>query len=176
MAHVGVEEVPILLDGLTGDKDPGVRAAAADALTDVKDVKEMEDVLDALVRSWEEDKDHIVKFSTLCSMGLLGNMRALKTLKRVLADEEQNDLYIGAAILAVANLAPSAEEYLDLLLRHVKSKDTLTRRNVAEALGTYANHPKTLQALHQLADREEVSFVREAAVRSLDIAEKKMGL
>ncbi|KAJ8908230.1 hypothetical protein NDN08_008321 [Rhodosorus marinus] len=168
--------VPTLLQSMKKDKDMGVRAASAEALTDIEGVSEMEDVLDALIVSWREDPDYIVKHSCIVSMGLIGNERALEVITGILKDESMHDLFVGAAALALRDIAPKGDQYPELLVKSLSRKDPMVRRHIAIALESYPSQT-SLQALHKLtrAKGEEI-YVRDAARNSLKQVESRMGL
>ena len=101
------------------DEAPGVRAAAAVALADVKGVETLAALLTAV-----EDVDAYVRQMALNALGEIGDARAAARLKRALRDERPEVRY--QALIAFSKVG-DAEDVLEALLTGTRDDDPAIR-------------------------------------------------
>jgi HEAT repeat protein len=112
------EVIDTLEKCLESDKDPTVRAAAADGLGACLASESLSRLLVAV-----EDKDASVRQSAIMALGEIRDPRALGRLSRALDDERPDVRF--QAIMAFVRVSDSKSEVQDALLRATKDKDDL---------------------------------------------------
>ncbi len=120
------QALPLLRQALAEDLEPDVRAAAAAALGDLKQLEAFED----LAAAYRRETEWLVQFSLVAAMGELGNPLAYDYLMEALAQD--NDLIRTAAAAALGDLGdPRA---IPALEAYIGSDDWQLRYRVALAL------------------------------------------
>mmetsp|Transcript_2980 Transcript_2980/g.5696 ORF Transcript_2980/g.5696 Transcript_2980/m.5696 type:complete len:314 (-) Transcript_2980:1059-2000(-) len=160
-----------LLDTLQSDGSPTVRSASASALSHLSG----EHIFNALIRTFLEDADWLVRMSAAVSLGSIGDKRAapvlLQTLRAKAKDVESQSLVIQAIIGALAQL--EADEALDDILSFWNSSDLLVRQQVAEGLARFGGG-KVAQTL-ELMTKDPAEIVAQQAKYSLQAWNRKYG-
>ena len=121
------ENLPILVQILAADPDHNMRAMAAGALGYLEE----KEALQPLRHAFYEDTHWLVQFSAAVALGNLKAAEAQAVLLEALTSPTL--LLQEAAIMALGEIG--AVEAIDRLLPFVQSKDWMSRKHLAEALG-----------------------------------------
>ncbi|MBF2098861.1 MAG: HEAT repeat domain-containing protein [Gloeomargaritaceae cyanobacterium C42_A2020_066] len=138
---------------LLQDREPDVRAAAADALAGLK----YTDVLPILAEVYRATDEWLVQFSIIAALGTLGNPDAFELLTEALGSPLE--LIQAAAIGSLGELGE--QRAVPLLVPFVNHPDWQVRLRVAQALQQIGS--EAASSLREQLATDEVALVAEAA-------------
>lgn len=133
----------VLRDRLLTDKEPDVRAAAADSIGALQLTEAFEDLKEV----YEKTDEWLIRFSIVAALGELGDARAFEVLESALTSD--NELVQTAAIGALGELGD--QRALPLILPFASDGDWQVRYRVVQALGRMTA-PEAQQQLETLAN------------------------
>lgn len=166
LGKLGVlSETPKLMSVLTDmEQDYSVRAAAANALGELlssgpgkPSCETVDETVTALLRTVTEDKEFIVRYAAVVSLGDIGSPAALPLLTTIAENVKSPALETIAAVAALGEVVGSEDVHeglIEVVTRRAMDREDLVRAAAAKTLGRWKSRKDAKAALERMKGDE----------------------